>query len=111
MTVGDILMELCKIENSVNWIVALITGITIILSIWTIVGFLIWKIRKEQKFDRTIFENFGRMTCQVGDTQNNGAQNDNSPRQWNFSICRCIEWITERLKYDRQGDSKPLTGK
>lgn len=110
MDCGDF-MELCMNENFVNWIIALIAGGTIVVSILIIVGFLIWKIGKEQEFDRTIFETFGRTTCHVGSTQNNGAQNDNSTRHWKRSRCRCIEWITERLKHDRQGDSKPLDEK
>lgn len=71
-----VFMELGMNENPVNWIIALIAGGTIVVSILIIVGFLGWKIRKEQKFDRTIFETFGRTTCPVGSTQNNSAQNN-----------------------------------
>lgn len=65
-------MALCMIENSVNWIVALIAGCTIFFSILIILLFFMWKIWREHRFDRTIFETFRRTTCSVGgSTQNN----------------------------------------
>ena len=111
MDCGDF-MELCMNENFVNWIIALIAGVTIIVSILIIVCFLKWKILKEQEFDKTIFANFGKMTFPVGVARNNNAQNNAAtPANGNVQNTGMPTGQQGNLKHDRQGDSKPLTGK
>lgn len=67
-------IECCCECDCINVILALIFGISICASVGMVVHFLKWKIKREQKFDRSIFETFGRMTCQVGGNRRNNAQ-------------------------------------
>ena len=74
---------LCEGDACMSWSVALIIGLTIIVSVGIVVLFLRWKILKEQKFEQEIFENFRRRTCQVGNAQNNGQNNGTTPSNVN----------------------------
>lgn len=74
---------LCGGDTCMSWIVALIIGGTIIVLVGIVVLFLGWKIKREQEFDRIIFENFRRRTLQVGNAQNNGQKNGTIPTNVN----------------------------
>ena len=76
MNVGGDFTVWCFECDCISLLLALIFGILICVSVGIIVRFFKWRIERELEFDRTIFENFGRMTCQVGGTRNNNAQNN-----------------------------------
>lgn len=59
MVCGDFI-ALCLNEACANWGIALILGISISISIKIVVNFHKWKIKKEQEFDKAIFEKFGK---------------------------------------------------
>lgn len=93
-------------------LLVLVFGILTCISLWKVMEFFKWKIEKEQEFDKTIFANFGKKIFPVGVAQNNNAQNNAAtPANGNVQNAGMPTGQQGNLKHDRQGDSKPLTGK
>ena len=66
----------CRFEcDCISLILTLIFGILICVSAFGVVHFFKWKIKKEQEFDKAIFENFRKRPSANGNVQNPGGTN------------------------------------